>query len=615
MKNSWIIITIIAVICNSCNDHSARLKAVLKYSGENRKELEKVIAYYSQDPADKLKLQSAIFLIENMPGHYTYGGSFMKNYCDQVDTLKHTPYYEKKLIQTVPFHYTQYKKQLELQEDVKVIQADFLIHQIEIAFKQWQNAPWLKDLDFENFKEYLLPYRVENEPLDDWRDAISDFQPELGDYTKYYDDCRHSIYKMSHQFYRYVPSIEAKIPNPDMKDFKIECIPISKLNLFTLRTLGLPSAIDFIPHYSNRNGRHYWATVIDLQVKAPELFQTGIYSAGKIYRRTFSHNKTAKPAGKEYIPPFFQDPFNKDVTDLYLPTTDVTLKIPGIRKINHAYLAVFNDLTWKPIACTQVSGNKITFSNMGKGSIYLPVYYDETEEMHPLAPPFILFNNGKIQTLNLRKDSLQKGTFTRKYPINSMNNYWNDELTYSQFEASNRSDFKHPDTLFRITQKTNYQYQFIKVDTNLKRRYWRFISAKTSGSFLADLRFYDNQHQEQMGKIIDLDSKGASLLFDDDPLTMTIVKQVKMDFEKPVAFSQIRYLGRNDGNGIYSNNKYELFYYDFPNGWHSMGIKKAKDDHIIYDDLPTGGLYWLRNLTTGKEERIFTLTKGQIRFW
>lgn len=58
-----------------------------------------------------------------------------------------------------------------------------------------------------------------------------------------------------------------------------------------------------------------------------------------------------------------------------------------------------------------------------------------------------------------------------------------------------------------------------------------------------------------------------------------------------------------------------LFYYDFPQGWISMGIKTATGTYIEYDDVPSNGLYWLRNHTLGQEERIFTWENGKAHFW
>lgn len=50
----------------------------LKFSKDNKQELEKVLSYYKGQPS---KLKAAQFLIANMPYHYTYVGW-------EIDTLK-----------------------------------------------------------------------------------------------------------------------------------------------------------------------------------------------------------------------------------------------------------------------------------------------------------------------------------------------------------------------------------------------------------------------------------------------------------------------------------------------------------------------------------------------
>ena len=91
MKKKTIILLWL-VTAYSCSNYSSRLKAVLDYSGTNRAELEKVLDHYSQDPADSLKLKASIFLIENMPGHYTFGGPYMKSYNEQLGLLLSSSY-------------------------------------------------------------------------------------------------------------------------------------------------------------------------------------------------------------------------------------------------------------------------------------------------------------------------------------------------------------------------------------------------------------------------------------------------------------------------------------------------------------------------------------------
>ena len=49
--------------------------------------------------------------------------------------------------------------------DSHVITASYLIRNIDHAFGMWEKQPWGKYIKFEDFCEYILPYRVAFEPL------------------------------------------------------------------------------------------------------------------------------------------------------------------------------------------------------------------------------------------------------------------------------------------------------------------------------------------------------------------------------------------------------------------------------------------------------------------
>ena len=66
MKYICLITTLSCIIFCSCRDTSPRLEYALQASEANRAELEKVLKHYSQNPEDSLKLQAALFLIENI---------------------------------------------------------------------------------------------------------------------------------------------------------------------------------------------------------------------------------------------------------------------------------------------------------------------------------------------------------------------------------------------------------------------------------------------------------------------------------------------------------------------------------------------------------------------
>ena len=57
---------------------------------------------------------------------------------------------------------------------------------------------------------------------------------------------------------------------------------------------------------------------------------------------------------------------------------------------------------------------------------------------------------------------------------------------------------------------------------------------------------------------------------------------------------------------------YELFYFDY--GWKSLGIKKAEKNTLVFA-APRNSLMLLRDITKGKEERIFKYEGGKQIFW
>lgn len=105
---------------------------------------------------------------------------------------------------------------------------------------------------------------------------------------------------------------------------------------------------------------------------------------------------------------------------------------------------------------------------------------------------------------------------------------------------------------------------------------------------------------------------GDLLTFFDAPLSFGA--WVGMDFGRPVELERIIYTGRGDGNSIDIGDIYELFYWD-SQGWVSLGRKNATNIRLTYRNVPGGGLYLLRDLTKGKNERIFTYENGRQVWW
>lgn len=58
----------------------------------------------------------------------------------------------------------------EKKHDIREVDSAYLCNNIEWAFKVWREQPWGKNVSFETFCEYILPYRIEDETLEYWRE-------------------------------------------------------------------------------------------------------------------------------------------------------------------------------------------------------------------------------------------------------------------------------------------------------------------------------------------------------------------------------------------------------------------------------------------------------------
>ena len=461
--------------------------------------------------------------------------------------------------------------------------------------------------------DYLLPHRIEHERLEPWRDSLFIAPTEL-QRLKAFDAYKHNFHVAD---LLPLPHGQKRLNNQDISrildiqyDAK-ECADNARREIFRLRSIGIPAALDYVPAYANRNGEHHWFTIVGQDVLEVEFYR----KVPKIYRFTYSHQPLPASRKGEHIPPLFLNPFLKDVTDTYIetadPAFDFSRRIP--RNARHAYLCVFNSFKWQPVAIAETDGGKAVFANMGKNILYLPVAYQGRKQTR-LAHPFILNGEGEVAPLVPDTNRRLSVRLHRKYPTKKDFHWTIKIVPLMSVEASADASFNHPQPLERA-DSANYYYVEWKNSAPAPLRYWRVSIEKFLGTpDFAELVFYDADGNPLKGKVAAKFAKA----FDDDVLTNAAFdkeKEIRVDFGRPVAVSRVVLLPRSDGNGIYPGDEYELFYHDF-DGWRSLGRRTATDYFLDYDNLPAGALYWLHNHTRGVEERPFTITdSGDIRFW
>ena len=145
----------------------------------------------------------------------------------------------------------------------------------------------------------------------------------------------------------------------------------------------------------------------------------------------------------------------------------------------------------------------------------------------------------------------------------------------------------------------------------------RYINFKSKRADIAEIQFF-HKGKHLKGKPIAFDSANAKYAFDDRwdsyyPTTKDSDLWVGLNFQNRVRIDKIKYLPRNDTNMIMDSDLYQLRYWD--NGWKIVGNKKANSGVLSFNNIPSNALLWVRDLSEGKEERIFTYEHGKQIWW
>ncbi|MDR2148135.1 MAG: hypothetical protein LBE91_16950 [Tannerella sp.] len=419
------------------------------------------------------------------------------------------------------------------------------------------------------------------------------------------------------------------------------CNDYTVLGTYIFRSLGIPSGMDFVPQWADRSMGHDWNIIYTGNSRMEDYSFSALWDTlgnhlksrdekiAKVFRYTYAKqpDRPVLQNGKgEILPPTFRNPCIKDVTDSYLDCMDITVSLTqkSFGKRKYAYLCNFNNHDWIPVHWGKIKANEVVFTKMGKNVAYLPVYFDG-EGVRPAAPPFILTAEGEIKKLIPDHSKTQTVILKRKYKPGDVPKK-GELLVGSKFQVANKADFSDSLTVYEVNDVPEILYN--PVDPNLSKpyRYFRFVSASGSrGGEISEIEVYSNDAEKKLsgmltGNLHCPEGWEAKNAFDGDPLTSYMCEWgeeglIGLDFGKPVNIDYFRYLPRNDDNFIREGEEYELFYWD-DYQWNSLGRQTGTSrQYLEYANAPLNALFWLRNLTKGKEERIFTYENGQQVWW
>lgn len=520
-------------------------------------------------------------------------------------------------------------------KDATSITADYLNDNIKEAVKSWKTRSWNNNLPEEIFCETLLPYRIGDEPFTSWRgpyrEWLADIEDSLSSCTGTVEAAKMIVERIGQCPYN------DQLSTPHRTALDLLNTPIGYCredcdrNLYAIRALGVPVAIDKMLVSPENGSAHMWTVVWDNIDGKMRMFDNYRYRPtrdsihydkrrkGKIYRMTFLPDlqRLERYQNIDNAPTVLLNPRLKDVTAEYFGHNKAEVKI--WREVlksekDGVYLGVFANQRFQPADIGERDGGKAIFHDIEPSLIYAPI----TSRGTVCGMPFLLDDQGKVLQIVPNEDDVEHITLTRKFPMRFHQVNRLNSMVGMHVQSSHKADGPWRDLEVIETAPTN-NYRRIRMDDYAGGRYFRLLNAGEGDALLSAL-------------LVCRDTLGL------DPMPLTLVgndeakgkywrllngeynlelepgaEDCILHLESQDEIKSIYLQPWNDDNFVVPAQEYELLYFAGKEGWRSVG-KKMSEGFSIEFAAPKGAILWLRNLTKGREEQIFIWRDGRQLF-
>lgn len=608
------------------------IEDVLSLAGENRRQLEQVLEYYSRKTEDSLKLRAAEFLIRNMPGKCT------ERYNAHWEDIAAALYRWNDVPNKDSLIKAYGLGEMEVREDVHHITAKYLIDNIELAFRVWQEQPWGKYISFDIFCEEILPYRVGTEPLENWREKVLTSFGDLNNYFREHPEI--SAVEACNRVNQQLPRFTwVSYSVPDMSYSMListprgTCDEMGALAIFTMRALGIPVTRDFTLQWPNRNLGHSWNAVCDSTGKHisfmgaesnPGEMHIGTrLKKSKVYRTTFAKQAKVIADVDAEIPLELQNRYMVDVSGEYEGCT-FSASLPAIFpsvESKYVYLLSMGKEASSIADWGSVVDGHIIFKSIGKNILYLPVYYEDGKQI-PAGYPFRLDDKGN-QCVFESDMSNRQSAVVEDIGLNQSLLF---RMQTGVFEGANNSDFSDKKLLYTIEEMPKVAYQKVRVPDMNSYRYVRYVSPKGGNGNVAEIEFYGDNGKILNGRNIGTPGSWynspstCDKAFDGDIYTYFDAAQgdgdyawTGLDLGTPQSICEIRYFPRIEDCRIVEGRMYELYYWTGED-WKVFERKRAVKNLLEYQ-LPDKGLFYLRDAENDVESCRFFIIENGKQVW
>lgn len=664
---------VIIFLLGACHyKENKKIEQVLNMCAENRTELEKVLGHYKDNPK---KLQAAKFLIKNMPIHYSMRPEIIQkiqpaynafiNLREKYLWMRGPDWAEEADSLDILYgHLFPPPSEQYILQDIQTIKADWMIEQIDLAFKAWEENIYAKDLPFEIFLEYILPHRrkdgmeLDNSRSEYYEKYRNFFNGSYGTVINAMDSALYESKDIMNNIYHGTKASTAYNARMIEKLIFTNCENKCWYNTTTLTAAGMAIATDNVPAWGNLNNNHSWNVLImndgiypfepfwDLERwKYKVIYNNnavdrdwGKFRLPKVFRKTYSFHLDGPIGNKNIptsdIPTFFRNIYQLDVSEQYFETSDVTVHLPHTADNlpPYLYLCVYNSRKWEPVQWGKRKGKNVTFKKMGRDIVYITGSY-KNGEITTIGNPFYLTPEGKMQYIRSTKDRetiyaraigrliMPADKWRSLYPLLDGGTLLTSRTLYG--EADTLHIFTQPNTdvwenKFPANPKKATRYVHISFPMNLFSLNEITCFYKDNGKLKQTSRpkLLTRLVSDKEGDLQEMMTDGLSATGFFGYCDKDDCRKVTFDLgtEYPIEFIQYIPYTYSD---IHVGQEYILWYWD--NSWHKVSETIGDGKYLRFENVPKGALLRITTTDTTVDgqkgrERIFTYDNGVV-YW
>lgn len=376
-----------------------------KLAGRNAIELQKAIDHYKATNEQE-KLDCVLYLIRNMYGKAGIEYSFLDSMKCIVSLDTCSALRNPDLIKPILKNGRFVKRTIKI--DLEYITADFIIENIDLAFYVRNRYSWCQNLSKEIFYSTILPYRIKNEPLSNWRyfyyNKFKNIADSLERSHAKIDDV--VFYMNKYHGKKYISQAECLVGEQPYSVIENigggTCDHLALNAALQFRAIGIPLNLDILPYHGKVNGGHAYNSFTN---------EDGQFVYFSPYER--------EPERKLWTAPIvyrinFHEPRKENVTQFYYKTTDVTLAEKGL------CLATFNRGRFKKILDAENIGDSSVFRKVTCGLLYFPMKESNGSLIASNIPPFTISEDDKILFIKSLSHEIITSPILKLYDVNKV---------------------------------------------------------------------------------------------------------------------------------------------------------------------------------------------------